>query len=367
MLNINKIKIKINSYYYYFFYLFCFYIILNAVINEINILSLKSSFLYIRYFFFIIGLYFLYTKDSNILSNFFKVYLAILTILFIDSNYQILNDGINLFGINSYYFQYNRVSSFFGEELVLGSYVFRFAVLSIAFFYSINKSQNNILYLIIIFITLEIALVAGERTAFYSMILYSFLFIFFFINYSKKIKLICFSLVILLITIILFFNKNINNRIILDTRQSIEHTNFNYFSKGHQEHLVISYKLFKEKPLLGHGSNSFRMKCKEIEEKYNLKGCSTHPHNLIAQFLAEKGIIGAIFLFTFYIFICARIIKLIPNFSNEKREVLILFSILILFNPFVPSSNFYNSWVNNIIYLIFLILIVYQKLKLKND
>ena len=32
-------------------------------------------------------------------------------------------------------------------------------------------------------------------------------------------------------------------------------------------------------------------------KKININGCSTHPHNLIAQFLSEKGTLGIIFLF----------------------------------------------------------------------
>ena len=44
------------------------------------------------------------------------------------------------------------------------------------------------------------------------------------------------------------------------------------------------------------------------------------------------------------------------NFSKEK--LLILFSILLFFNPIFPSGNFYNSWVNNIISIIFIFFLI---------
>ena len=55
--------------------------------------------------------------------------------------------------------------------------------------------------------------------------------------------------------------------------------------------------MFLEKPILGHGYNSFRIKCSSYEQETRTdtgshKGCSTHPHNSFLQILSEQGLIG---------------------------------------------------------------------------
>ena len=100
--------------YVYLFVIFCVLISINSVISDqADQKSLKSSFLLIRYLFLIIGIFYLYKFNIKLLENFFKIYLLILFILFLDSNYQYLNNGVNLIGFNSYEIQSNRISSFF--------------------------------------------------------------------------------------------------------------------------------------------------------------------------------------------------------------------------------------------------------------
>ena len=50
------------------------------------------------------------------------------------------------------------------------------------------------------------------------------------------------------------------------------------------------------------------------------------------------------------------------NNIEKKNKLLLLFSILLFFNPFFPSANFFNSWVNNIISIIFSYFILTKKL-----
>ena len=91
--------------------------------------------------------------------------------------------------------------------------------------------------------------------------------------------------------------------------ENIRSSNFVYFSPGHKNHLDIAINLFKNKPISGYGSNTFRVACEEIQKKLKNNGCSTHPHNLVAQFLAEKGIVGIIFLVFFYSYIISSLFK----------------------------------------------------------
>ena len=68
----------------------------------------------------------------------------------------------------------------------------------------------------------------------------------------------------------------------------------------HDDHYSSGMKMFKDNFLFGQGLKMFRVKCNE--EKFNVGrfSCSTHPHNIIIQFLAELGIVGILFLIYFF-------------------------------------------------------------------
>jgi hypothetical protein len=156
-------------------------------------------------------------------------------------------------------------------------------------------------------------------------------------------------------------NDLTKNRTILDTYDSLSKAGYTYFSTGHYQHFKNAIELFKEKPFSGHGSNSFRLNCERIDHKFNIHGCSTHPHNIVSQFLAEKGLVGLIFLLTFYSSLLYGVVLNLKKNNLNKKNILILISIIIFFNPFFPSGNFYNSWVNNITSIIFIFLLIKKK------
>jgi len=343
------------------FLLFCLFIILNSLILNSDPLSLKSSLLFVRYLFFILGIWSMIKGNEAKLYNFFKFYKVILMFFFIDANFQFLNDGKNLIGYNSYLFQNNRISSFFNSELILGSYVEKFSIIFICYLTIFKNKTSKKLIFFILFFTLEICLISGERRAFYSFLIFTFFYIFFIFNISNKIKIFFTVITISTLSILIFLSSNLKNRTILNTYDSLSKTGYTYFSTGHYQHFKNAIELFKEKPFSGHGSNSFRLNCERIDYKFNIHGCSTHPHNIIAQFLAEKGLVGIIFLIAFFL---SLLYAVVINFKKKilaKEKILVLFSILLFFNPFFPSANFYNSWVNNIISIIFIFLLIKKK------
>ena len=73
---------------------------------------------------------------------------------------------------------------------------------------------------------------------------------------------------------------------------------------------LTAIKMFKDKPILGHGVKTFRYNCKEepykidIFDSYNYRlNCGNHPHNTYIQLLAETGFVGFGLIFFFFIFI----------------------------------------------------------------
>ena len=108
--------------YFYFFLLFWFYLILNSLINNFNIDSFKISIFYFRYGVFAIAIATLLEIDDKIIKYFFYCVLFCFLILLIDGFYQYFI-GENILGWKTK-FSY-RVSSFFYDELILGSYLSR--------------------------------------------------------------------------------------------------------------------------------------------------------------------------------------------------------------------------------------------------
>lgn len=361
----NKEYKLFSNIYIMIFISFCIFISFNSLLSaQPEFKSLKSSFFLIRYLFFVIGIYYLHKFNNKIIKNFFYVYVILLIFLFIDSNYQLFNNGINLTGFHSYGEQHDRISSFFYSELILGSYVQKFSILLACYFYFINENKEKFIPIILL-ISIQICYISGERLAFYNLLIFCILYFLFFINISVFIRLFL-VLVISGIFTLVSFNHPTKGRIFGETYENIAHSNFKYFSPGHKKHLDIALHMFSDKPLFGHGSNKFRINCNYYQEKYKIGGCSTHPHNIVAQFLSENGIVGILFLLTFYTFLIVNILKNINFNQNRKKKAsfLILISIALFFNPIFPSANFYNSWVNNIIFIIFSYLIILNSKKI---
>jgi len=130
--------------YFYFFLVFWGYLIFNSLINNFNFDSLKISFFYFRYGVFVIAITTLLNKDDAVIKYFFYCIFICFTALVIDGFYQ-------------YFFEKNilgwqlggRVTSFFGEEKILGSYLSR--LWPIFFGLAIFLINKKILYLFYLF------------------------------------------------------------------------------------------------------------------------------------------------------------------------------------------------------------------------
>ena len=120
------------------FLLFCIYIVLCSLFAEDVILSFQSSLFYFRIGIFCCLIWYLIEKDKDkvILIFFYYALLISFTILLIDGYIQFFFDK-NLLGNPK---QDYRLSSLFGDEYVLGSYLSR--LFPIFFAYFNNQYQN---------------------------------------------------------------------------------------------------------------------------------------------------------------------------------------------------------------------------------
>ena len=111
-----------NNKYFYFFSAFWIYLIINTLFNNFNLDSLKISFFFFRYGVFVIAIFALLNVDSKFIKYFFYCIFICFTALILDGFYEYFV-GENILGWNNA--ESARISSFFRDEQVLGSYLSR--------------------------------------------------------------------------------------------------------------------------------------------------------------------------------------------------------------------------------------------------
>ena len=349
--------------YFYFFLFFCGYLILNSLIN--NLESVGTSMVYVRYGIFVIAIGALLSSDDRFIKYFFYCILICFTVLITDGFYQYFV-GENILGYRTS--NYFRVSSFFHDELILGSYLSRlwpiFFGLSILIF---KKENKFFLFLIIIFIFSEaLIFLSGERSAFFYINL-SAVFVILFSHKLAKLRLLTLLSSIFVIALISFINPLAKERIIDQSLRSMNIVNseqgeepnreakdrqFYIFTKAHHDLYTSAYMMFLDNKIIGVGVKNFRNVCSE--QKYyvdNEQKCSTHPHNAFIQILAETGLIGLSFLLVVVFYFFKYILKHLIFKYNSKYyftdfEICILSGIIIYLWPIVPTLNFFNNWIN---------------------
>ena len=348
-----------NKIFYFFnktpsiiFFLFWIVSIICSLLAEDISLSLKSSFFYFRIGVFACFIWYLIDKDKSIINYFYYALTLCFSGLVIDGYFQYFN-GENLFGfkIDSSL----RISSFFKDELILGSYLSRLFPLLFALFLIKQKQKFEIYFIGLLFILVDILIyMSGERSSFFFLNL-STIFIIILIKEYQKFRLVTFLIAILCI---IFFSFNSSttstNRMFKEPARDMGLIKSSkepvIFTVEHDNLIRTAYKMFKDQPILGHGPKMFRVKCEYEKYAAGTSSCSTHPHNFYFQLLAETGIIGFLFLFIALSYVLyAALRQFISIIFNQERfltdyQVCLLAAILITVWPLSPNGNFFNNW-----------------------
>ena len=341
--------------YFYFFIIFWLYLIINSLINNFNIDSFGTVFVYFRYGIFVIAVVALLNTDEKIIKYFFYCMFICFLALILDGFYQYFI-GENILGFKS---EKYRVASFFNDEMILGSYLSRLWPIFFGLSIIIFNQKKSLFYLFILTFVLSEALIflSGDRSAFFYINL-SAIFIILFSKNLLKIRLFTLISSILLLIFISFFNPIAKERVF---DQTIEQMNLKkennteeiyIFTKHYHEIYTSAYRMYLNNKLLGVGVKNFRNACSD--SRYYVKQkeiCSTHPHNTYIQILAETGIIGFSFLLFTLIYFCKHIFKhLVLKFKGRNYfndfEICILSGIALYLWPLVPTLNVFNNWMN---------------------
>ncbi len=355
----NKNYKYFKNFYTYFFLAFFLFINLRSIFVEEIFLSLKSTLFYFRFYFLSLAIWYVLDTNKDFPKKFLIIFLITIIVLVLDSILQ-FRTGYNIFGWEKIHDQ--RISSFFGDELVLGSFIVRFLPLIIGLYIFINFNKFNLkkslfLFLIILIFYFGITL-SGDRTAFYlSLLFLPFLFKLKNISYIKNKFLIFGTLFLIILSSFVFTNDSIKKRVIDSTINSMmlknegtaKDSRIILFSNNHEYHIKTAINIFSENKLFGIGVKQFRILCKNPKYYLNKHSCSTHPHNTYAQILAELGLIGILFLLFYFFYVCISIFKNIFSKKNNPMiflNLMVLSSIFINIFPFSPAGNFFNNWIN---------------------
>ena len=347
-----------NKLFFYFtkrpliiFFIFCAYCILVSIfVAKDRMLSFGSSLFYFRIGLFACLIWYLIEQNKKILTYFYYALVICFSVLIIDGYFQFFN-SFNIIGLPA---TGDRISSFFGEELIMGSYLSRLFPLLFALFVLRKNSKFEVYYNGILFILVNgLIYISGERASFFFLSL-STLFIIILIKKYQKFRLITFVCALVLITGLTFSYNKLADRMIFSTLNSLgffkESQKLNIFSPAHDSLTRTAYNSFLDNPIFGHGPKMFRVICKNEKYAVGNHSCDTHPHNFYQQLLAETGIIGFSFLFSAFAYVvyCAyRQCKSIV--LREKRyltdyQVCLLAGILITVWPITTNGNFFHNW-----------------------
>ena len=368
----NDLKNYYNNFYFKFFLLICSILIFSSLLSNNVLISLKNSFFYFRFGIFSLCFWYLLDKNKNLLKHLFISLLFCYSSLIVDGYFQYFS-GENLFG----YALYNdyRVSSFFGSELILGSYLARFFPIFFGLFIFLNQAKKNklmLFFMTIVFILSEgLIFISGERLALFFMNL-STIYIILMIKEYKIYRFWTYIASLVLMIMLLNFFPNTKQRFIDQTIYDFtRNTDKVYiFSKPHTDMYVTASKIFLDNKFFGIGPRQFRNIC----EKYSVSNysCETHPHNTYLELLSEAGIFAFLIIFTIFLLITYISIKhYIYKFIQGKKsilndlEVCLYSALLISLWPLSPSGSFFNNWMS-IVYYFPVGLLLWQKSKYKN-
>ena len=249
-----------------FLTLFVFYLILllahfhSEYFNETKI----NVFFYIRFILFPFAIYAVLKSNKNYLKYLFITLVITILITSFDGLLQFFFDK-NLLGYEKY--RVDRISGFFKEDLILGSYLSRMLPLLIGMtlYFKKNKIFTKISIFTIALCILTIFL-SGERAAFLKALI-GLIIIFFILGLKLKTKILYFSIFVTSILFLILTNPimfdRYNNQLKNHLFSKHPTTKEIIFMSYHYPMYQTSIKMFKDSKILGKGPKTYRYHCND--------------------------------------------------------------------------------------------------------
>tara|TARA_B100000989_G_scaffold109721_1_gene80535 strand:- start:15762 stop:17057 length:1296 start_codon:yes stop_codon:yes gene_type:complete len=342
------------------FLIFSCYGIIRSLFSDMPIESLtnEGSLFYFRYIFFAMGTWYLLDHNTQLSKCLMIVSITCLILICFDGLFQYLT-GINFFGIKA--ISSFRITGLFGNEPIMGRYIAFLSIFSFVLIYqNFPKTRISSLLSISFLVLCEIIIfLSGERVPFFYVTLFTILIVIF-IPYYRTYRVIGLFVSFVIIIGILQINPNAKERMVTQTIKEMRETQIPFlpYNTGYEEHYKSAIKMFNESSLFGVGTNTFRYQSLKSEFKSDIIDINSHPHQFYLQVLAELGIIGFLFLASFFLYLSFTVFRqfyLIIK-SNTSKQIpfkKFLFSLLLFtyWWPIIPHMSFYNNW-NNVLLML---------------
>ena len=265
--------------------------------------------------------------------------------------------GQDLFGYKPWY---DRYAGIFNDEAIAGSYLQKFAFISIPVILLIKKL--NLFKIILITLIINILglgiLMSTDRVPF---IIY-LVGITILIIISKKFKILYLInlLLILSLSFLIIQNNSIINKRYLFIN-SVKSTIYNYpkqisnffslqknndgkvinvnnsiFKDDYFKIFYSGYEVWRINPIIGTGVKSFNLSCSEAYKTNNRLLCAPHAHNIYLELLVNTGVTG-ILIFLTYIFYFLRDFK---NILINKNNSISLYLLIIFICELFPLRSY---------------------------
>ena len=310
------------------------------------------------------------TQEPIIEKIVFGFWSFILFIVFLDVVFEIIF-GFNTLGFRSPITMPSRIASFFGDELVVGSFFLLFSLIFVTYFLKfyghLLKTNTSIIFILII-----TSFLIGERSNFIKFFI-SISFIYFFIlQINPKKKILVSVLLFIFLSLLLTFNSGAKYRY-YDQIKSIYSKNgiTNFLKKSNYgAHYDTAFKIFKNYPLFGIGIKNFRVESgtakyrdgsyKSLDgSNYSLRW-ATHPHQIHFELLSETGIFGYL---SFLLFIITSLFFSLKNYFKNKNLFQlssIIYTVVFLI-PLFPSGSFFSTFTSSLFWINYAIMMSYIK------
>jgi len=275
--------------------------------------------------------------------------------------------GYNILGYSSA--DHTRIVSFFKDETVVGALILCFGYVVATYFLSQNLALKSRIFFNMFLLIIPICiLITGERSNFIKSSIVFFL-ILFFINKAKilitkkKFAIAC----IFIFFSTLFYNQNVLYKQTETLKRIINVKNPEKFIdrfKGipYIFHYNLAIEIFKDFPISGVGNKNFRLvacndrkyinKAFDFNDQQSYIGCSTHPHQIHFELLAEHGLIGYFFFF-YIMFIFLRKNLTLFNSSNNIFVFTTSIYLFIFLIPLLPSGAIFSTFSGTMFWIIF--------------